>query len=73
MAMTMKAAVVREFGKTIEEVPIPTPGAGEAPTRTMSARMICTRGLAQYCGWRTRGIRQLPRVSLTLAFGDTPL
>ncbi len=31
MAMTMKAAVVREFGKplTIEEVPIPTPRAGE--------------------------------------------
>ena len=31
MTKTMKAAVVREFGKplTIEEVPIPTPGAGE--------------------------------------------
>ena len=31
MAMTMKAAVVREFGKalTIEERPIPTPGPGE--------------------------------------------
>ena len=31
MAKTMKAAVVREFGKPlkIEEVPIPTPGHGE--------------------------------------------
>jgi propanol-preferring alcohol dehydrogenase len=31
MAKTMKAAVVRQFGKplTIEEVPIPTPGPGE--------------------------------------------
>jgi propanol-preferring alcohol dehydrogenase len=31
MAKTMKAAVVREFGKplTIEDVPVPTPGAGE--------------------------------------------
>ena len=31
MAKTMKAAVVREFGKplTIEEVPVPTPGVGE--------------------------------------------
>lgn len=31
MAKTMKAAVVREFGKplVIDEVPIPTPGPGE--------------------------------------------
>ena len=33
MARMMKAAVVHTFGRklTIEDVPIPTPGPGEAP------------------------------------------
>src|SRR5262245_9390645 len=42
MPRTMKAAVVRAFGKplAIEEVPIPTPGPGEVLVRTM-ARGVC--------------------------------
>ena len=47
MARTMKAAVVREFGKPlkIEEVPTPTPGYGEAVEQivkqTGGGRMPC--------------------------------
>jgi alcohol dehydrogenase, propanol-preferring len=42
MAKTMKAAVVREFGKPlkIEEVPVPTPGAGEVLVR-IRATGVC--------------------------------
>ena len=42
MAKTMKAAVVRAFGKplTIEEVPIPTPDRGEVLIKVM-ANGVC--------------------------------
>ena len=42
MAKTMKAAVVREFGKplTIEEVPVPTPGVGEVLVK-ITATGVC--------------------------------
>jgi len=42
MAKSMKAAVVREFGKplTIEEVPIPTPGPGEVLIKVI-ANGVC--------------------------------
>ena len=41
MRNTMRAAVVREFGKplTIEEMPIPTPGAGEVLIKKMSTQL----------------------------------
>jgi alcohol dehydrogenase, propanol-preferring len=44
MAKTMKAAVVRAFGKplTIEEVPIPTPGPGEVLVRIMATGVCHT-------------------------------
>jgi len=44
MAKTMKAAVVREFGKplTIEEVPVPTPGAGEVLVKIMATGVCHT-------------------------------
>jgi propanol-preferring alcohol dehydrogenase len=44
MAKTMKAAVVREFGKplTIEEVTIPTPGPGEVLVRIMATGVCHT-------------------------------
>ena len=40
MANTMKAAVVRTFGEplTIEEVAIPTPGAGEVLVKIVDNR-----------------------------------
>jgi propanol-preferring alcohol dehydrogenase len=42
MAKTMKAAVVREFGKplAIEEVPVPTPGAGQILVK-IAASGVC--------------------------------
>lgn len=42
MAKTMKAAVVREFGKplVIEEVPVPTPGAGQILVK-IAATGVC--------------------------------
>jgi propanol-preferring alcohol dehydrogenase len=44
MAKTMKAAVVRAFGKplTIEEVPIPTPGPGEVLVKVMASGVCHT-------------------------------
>jgi propanol-preferring alcohol dehydrogenase len=44
MAKTMKAAVVREFGKplTIEEVPVPTPGVGEVLVKIMATGVCHT-------------------------------
>jgi propanol-preferring alcohol dehydrogenase len=44
MAKTMKAAVVRSFGKplAIEEVPIPTPGPGEVLVKIMSTGVCHT-------------------------------
>ena len=44
MAKTMKAAVVREFGKplTIEEVPIPTPGPGEVLVKVQACGVCHT-------------------------------
>jgi hypothetical protein len=44
MQVTMKAAVVRSFGKplAIEDVPIPTPGPGEVQEPAASATPICT-------------------------------
>ena len=42
MANTMKAAMVREFGKplTIEEVAIPTPGPGEVLIKIVAERRL---------------------------------
>jgi len=42
MAKTMKAAVVRQFGKplVIEEVPVPTPGAGQILVK-IAATGVC--------------------------------
>ena len=42
MAETMKAAVVREFGAplTIDDVPIPEPGAGEVLVKLMASGVI---------------------------------
>ena len=42
MTKTMKAAVVRQFGKplTIEQVPIPTPGPGEVLVK-IKATGVC--------------------------------
>ena len=48
MAKTMKAAVVREFGRplTIEEVAIPTPGPGEVLVKIMATGgTVCVVGL----------------------------
>jgi alcohol dehydrogenase, propanol-preferring len=44
MAKTMKAAVVRAFGKpiTIEEVPIPTPGPGEVVLKVVASGVCHT-------------------------------
>jgi alcohol dehydrogenase, propanol-preferring len=44
MGKTMKAAVVREFGKplTIEEVPVPTPGVGEVLVKIMATGVCHT-------------------------------
>src|SRR3954470_20588170 len=44
MTQTMKAAVVRAFGKplAIEEVPIPTPGPGEVLVRIMATGVCHT-------------------------------
>lgn len=44
MAKTMRAAVVRELGKplTVEDVPIPVPGAGEILVRIMSTGVCHT-------------------------------
>lgn len=44
MAKTMKAAVVRAFGKplTIEEVPVPTPAAGEVLVKIMATGVCHT-------------------------------
>jgi propanol-preferring alcohol dehydrogenase len=44
MAKTMKAAVVREFGKplTIEEVPVPAPGVGEVLVKVMATGVCHT-------------------------------
>jgi propanol-preferring alcohol dehydrogenase len=44
MAKTMKAAVVRAFGKplTLEEVPIPTPGSGEVLIRVVASGVCHT-------------------------------
>lgn len=44
MAKTMKAAVVREFGKplSIEEVPIPTPGRGEVLIKVIATGVCHT-------------------------------
>lgn len=44
MQKTMKAAVVREFGKplTIEDVPVPTPGPGEVLVRIMATGVCHT-------------------------------
>jgi propanol-preferring alcohol dehydrogenase len=51
MAETMKAAVVREFGKplTIEEAPIPRPGTGQVLVR-VHACGVCGTDLHAACG-----------------------
>jgi len=56
MAKTMKAAVVRAFGKplVIEEVPIPTPGPGELLIKVM-ANGVCHTDLHAADGdWPTK-------------------
>jgi propanol-preferring alcohol dehydrogenase len=44
MAKTMKAAVVREFGKplTIEAIPVPTPGPGEVLIKIVASGVCHT-------------------------------
>lgn len=51
MAKTMKAAVVREFGKplVIEEVPVPTPGPGQIQV-AIQASGVCHTDLHAACG-----------------------
>ena len=51
MARTMKAAVVREFGKplVIEEVPVPTPGPGQIQV-AIQASGVCHTDLHAACG-----------------------
>ena len=70
MKKTMKAAVVREFGKplTIEDVPIPQPGPGQVLVKVQACR-VC--GTDLHAAGATGRSNRLSRSSLAMRASGT--